>query len=88
MKSLRNQSGKSANFIISGLGIPVETKKNYPQPCQKIINTINPTKPEKNLNAGDQNLYKVSEITHRPIDTPNKLKLMPNSKSVNHLHIE
>jgi hypothetical protein len=53
-----------------------------------IIKTIKPTKPDKNLKVGDQNLYNVSEITQRPIETPNKLKLIPSSKSVNHLHTE
>jgi hypothetical protein len=32
------------------------------------IKTINPTKPDRNLNEGVQNLYSVSEIAHKPIE--------------------
>ena len=50
--------------------------------------TKKPTKPDKNLLIGDQNLYKNSDITQRPIEVPNKLKPIPKSQEVNHLVTE
>ena len=54
----------------------------------KRNNTKKPTNPDKNLLIGDQNLYKNSDITQRPIEVPNKLKPMPKSQEVNHLATE
>jgi len=53
--------------------------------------TTKPTKPEKNLIHPDQKFlqkYKTSEINHKPIETENKLKLIPNPQSENHLHTD
>ena len=50
--------------------------------------TKKPTNPDKNLLIGDQNLYKNSDITQRPIEVPNKLKPIPKSQEVNHLVTE
>ena len=52
------------------------------------IKTINPTNPDRTRNNGDQNLNKVSDIAHNPMDTPNKFKLIPRPQSVNHLQTE
>ena len=41
------------------------------------VDTKKPTKPEANLMLGDQNLYKNSLITHKPIETPNRSKPIP-----------
>ena len=45
---------------------------------------MNPIKPEIHLKKGDQNRKRVSEITHKPIDKPNKSRLIPNSEPKNH----
>ena len=41
------------------------------------IKTKKPIKPDKSLIDGDQNLYKNSLITHKPIETPNRSKPIP-----------
>ena len=43
----------------------------------KSIKTKNPTKPDINRILGDQNLYKNSDITHKPIETPNRSNPIP-----------
>ena len=43
----------------------------------KIAATKKPTNPDKTLREGDQNLYKISDITHKAIETPNKSRLIP-----------
>ena len=50
-----------------------------------IVATKKPIKPEIHLNNGDQNRKSVSEMTHKPIDKPNKSRLMPNSDPNSHL---
>ena len=47
--------------------------------------TKKPKNPDKNLNAGLQNLYNASLINQSPIEVPNKLKPIPRPQPYNHL---
>ena len=54
----------------------------------KIAATTKPTKPDSHRNFGDQNLYNVSEITQRAIESPKRSNPIPRRPPKNHLAIE
>ena len=79
-----NNAGTQNKIIHQYLSILEKISKGV---MPKIAATMNPTNPDIHLNRGDQNLNNNSEMTHKPIESPNKSRFIPKLEPQNHLLI-